>query len=51
LSSSEAVGVGVLTFSFSLHSCFIGITDRMVLKCSSLSFLAASHLIFCALIC
>jgi hypothetical protein len=48
MSSSEVVGVGVLAFSFNLHSCFIGITGRMSLKCSSLSFSASS---FYALIC
>jgi hypothetical protein len=51
MSSSEVMGAGTMTFSFTLHSCFIGITGRMVLKCSSLSFLAASSLIFYALIC
>jgi hypothetical protein len=50
MSSLEVVGVGALTFSFTLHSCFIGITDRMVLKCSSLSISVASSLIFYALI-
>jgi predicted Abi (CAAX) family protease len=50
MSSSEVIGAGASTFSFTLHSYFIGITDRMVLKCSSLSFSAASSLIFCALI-
>jgi hypothetical protein len=39
----------VLVFSFTLHSCFIGITSWMALKCSSLSFSAASSLIFCAI--
>jgi hypothetical protein len=51
MSSSEVVGAGVLAFSFTLHFCFIGITGCMSLKCSSLSFLVASSLIFCALIC
>jgi hypothetical protein len=40
----------MLAFSFTLHSCFIGITGRMVLKRSSLSSAAYSH-ILCALIC
>jgi hypothetical protein len=34
--SSEVVGAGVLAFSFTLHSCFVGITGPMSLKCSSL---------------
>jgi hypothetical protein len=50
MSSSEVMGAGVLAFSFTLYSCFVGITDRMSLKCPSLSFLATSSLIFCALI-
>jgi hypothetical protein len=50
LLSSEVVGAGVSTFSFNLYSCFVGITGRMMLKYSSLSFLAASSLIFYALI-
>jgi hypothetical protein len=25
--SSEVVGAGVLTFSFTLHSCFVGMTE------------------------
>jgi hypothetical protein len=50
MSSSEAMSAGVLIFSFTHHSCFIRIIHRMVLKCSSLSFLAASSLSFCALI-
>jgi hypothetical protein len=50
MSSSEVVGAGVLPFSFTLHSYFIGITGQMLLKCSSLSFSAASSLIFYALI-
>jgi hypothetical protein len=41
MSSSEVVGVGVLAFSFTIHSCFIGITGHMSLKCSSLSFSVA----------
>jgi predicted Abi (CAAX) family protease len=41
---------GVLAFSFSLYSCFIGITGRMSLKCPSLSFSVSSSLIFCDLI-
>jgi hypothetical protein len=40
----------MLAFSFTLHSCFVEITDQMVLRCPSLSFSAASSLIFCALI-
>jgi hypothetical protein len=50
MSSSEAVGAGMSVFSFTLHSCLIGIIGWMVLKCSSLSFLTASSLIFYALI-
>jgi hypothetical protein len=50
MSSSEVVSTGASTFSFTLHSYFIGITNRMVLKCSSLSFSTASSLIFYALI-
>jgi hypothetical protein len=50
ISSLKVVGAGVLAFSFTLHSCFIGITDWMSLKCSSLSFLTASSLIFYAFI-
>ncbi len=50
MSSSEVVGAGVLAFLFTHHSYFVGITDCMSLKCSSLSFSAASSLIFCALI-
>jgi hypothetical protein len=50
MSSSEVVGAGVLPFSFTLHSYFVGITDQMLLKCSSLSFSATSSLIFYALI-
>jgi hypothetical protein len=50
MSSSEVVGVGVSTFSFTLHSCFVKITGRMMLKYLSLSFSAASSLIFCSLI-
>jgi hypothetical protein len=38
----------VSTSSFTLHSCLIGITGRMPLKCSSLSFSAGYSLIFCA---
>jgi hypothetical protein len=34
----------VLVFFFTHHSCFIGITDRIELKCSSLSFLTLSDL-------
>jgi hypothetical protein len=49
MSSSEAVSAGALVFSFTLHSCFIGITGPMALKSASLSFLAASSLSFCAL--
>jgi hypothetical protein len=44
------VSIGVLVFYFTLHSCFIGIIDQMVLKCSSLSFSTASSLSFYALI-
>jgi hypothetical protein len=44
------MGAGVLTFSFTLHSYFAGITDRMTLKYSSLSFSTASSLIFGVLI-
>jgi hypothetical protein len=44
------MGAGVLTFSFTLHSYFVGITGRMTLKYSSLSFSTASSLIFGALI-
>jgi hypothetical protein len=40
----------MLAFSFSLHSCFIRITDPMSLKYSSPSFSTASYLIFYALI-
>jgi hypothetical protein len=50
MSSLEVVGAGVPTFSFTLHSYFIGITDRMILKFSSLSFSATSSLNFRALI-
>jgi hypothetical protein len=50
MSLSEVVGAGVPTFSVTLHSYFVGITDRMILKFSSLSFSAASSLNFCALI-
>jgi hypothetical protein len=50
MSSSEVMGVGVLAFSFTLHSCFVGITGCMSLKCSSLSYSVASSLIFYALI-
>jgi hypothetical protein len=39
-----------LAFSFTLHSCFVGITNQMMLKYSSLSFLTASSLIFYTLI-
>jgi hypothetical protein len=42
--------VGVLAFSFTLDSCFVGIIGWMALKCSSLSFSTASSLSFCALI-
>jgi hypothetical protein len=51
MSSLEVVGAGMSAFSFTLHSCFVGITDRMMLKYSSLSFSTAYSLIFCALIC
>jgi hypothetical protein len=51
MSSSEAVSAGVLVFFFTLHSCFIGITDLIALKCSSLSFSDASSLSFYALNC
>jgi hypothetical protein len=51
MSSSKVVGAGVSTFYFTLHSCFIEITGRMILKYSFLSFSTASSLIFCALIC
>jgi hypothetical protein len=47
---SEAMSVGVLASSFTLHSYFVGITKQMMLKCLSLSFLTASSLGFCALI-
>jgi hypothetical protein len=50
MSSLEVMEARLSTSSFALHSCFVGITGRMVLKCSSLSFLAASSLIFCTLI-
>jgi hypothetical protein len=50
MSSSEVMGAGVPTFSFTLHSYFVGITDRITLKYSSLSFSAASSLIFYSLI-
>jgi hypothetical protein len=50
MSSLEVVGARVLTFSFALHSCFVGITGRMMLTYSSLSFSIAYSLIFCALI-
>jgi hypothetical protein len=50
MSSLEAVSVGVLAFSFTLLSCFVGVTDQMVLKCSSFSFSTASSLVLCALI-
>jgi hypothetical protein len=45
MSSSEVVAVGVSTFSFTLHSCFVGIIGQMMSKYSSLSFLATSSLI------
>jgi hypothetical protein len=48
--SLEVVSAGVLVFSFTLHSYFIGIISRMVLKCSSLSFSTASFLSFYAII-
>jgi hypothetical protein len=51
MSSSEAMSAGALVFSFTLHSCFIGITDRVTLKCSSLSFSVASSLTFSTLNC
>jgi hypothetical protein len=44
------MGAGVPTFSFTLHSYFVGITDRITLKYSSLSFSPASSLIFYSLI-
>jgi hypothetical protein len=50
MSLLEVVGIGVLAFPFTMHSCFIRITDRMLLKCSSLSFSVTSSLIFYALI-
>jgi hypothetical protein len=50
MSSSEIMGVGVLALSFTLYSCFVRITDHMLLKCSSLSFSATSSLVFYALI-
>jgi hypothetical protein len=50
MSSSEAVNAEALVFSFTLHYCFVGNTDRMVLKFSSLSFSAALSLTFCTLI-
>jgi hypothetical protein len=50
MSLSEVMGAGVLTFSFTLHSCFIWITGRMLLKWSSLSLSVTLSLIFCALI-
>jgi hypothetical protein len=50
VSSSEIVGAGVSTFSFTLHSYFVRITGRMMLKYSTLSFSTASSLIFCSLI-
>jgi hypothetical protein len=51
MSSSEVVSAGALVFFFTLHSCLVGITSRIVLKCSSISFLAASSHNFYALIC
>jgi hypothetical protein len=51
MSSLEVVSVGMLVFSFILYSCFVGIIGRLALKCSSLSFSAASSLSFYALIC
>jgi hypothetical protein len=50
ISSSKVVHAGALTFSFTHHSWLIRMTGRMVLKCSCLSFSAASSLIFYALI-
>jgi hypothetical protein len=50
VSSSEVVSAGVLAYSFTLHSCFVGNIGQIVLKCSSLSFSTASSLNFCALI-
>jgi hypothetical protein len=50
MSLLEVMGTGVLTFSFTLQSCFVGITSQMMLIYSSLSFFIASSLIFCALI-
>jgi hypothetical protein len=50
MSSSEVVSAGALVFSFTLHSCFVKITNRIVLKCSSLSFSVASSLSFYAVI-
>jgi hypothetical protein len=49
MSSSEVVGEGVLSFSFTLHSCFVRITGQMMLKYSSL-YSTTSSLIFCAFI-
>jgi hypothetical protein len=48
--SSEVMGARSSAFSFTLHSCFIGITDWMLLKCSSLSFSTSSSFIFYTLI-
>jgi hypothetical protein len=48
--SSEAMSLGTLVFSFTLHYCFMGIMGRIALKCSSLSFSVASSLSFCALV-
>jgi protein-S-isoprenylcysteine O-methyltransferase Ste14 len=50
MSSLEAMSAWVLAFSFTHHSYFIGITNQMLLKCSSLSFSTTSSLGFCALI-
>jgi hypothetical protein len=50
MSLSKVLGAGASSFSFTLHSGFVGITGRMVFKCLSLSFSTASSLIFCALI-
>jgi hypothetical protein len=44
------MSAGMLTFSFTLHSCFVGNIGRIVLKCPSLSFSTTSSLNFCTLI-
>jgi hypothetical protein len=50
MSPSKALSARGLVFSFTLYSCFVGMTDRMVLKNLSLFFSTASSLSFCALI-